>query len=157
MGALNQTMVINRPVEEVFAKTVRMENSPQIMDQVEEVTKLTEGPVSKGTRYEEIRNLGGRRVRSELLVTEYEPNRSYAVSSEQNGVQITFRYTFRPEGDGTFITFEGDIQTKGLARSMFKGMIVRMISKEELFHLQRLKKYIEKQDAGSDQVEESQH
>ncbi|PPA69774.1 SRPBCC family protein [Jeotgalibacillus proteolyticus] len=147
MGALNQKIVIEKPIENVFNIAVNMENSPAIMDQVEEIKKLTDGPVAQGTKYEEIRNLGGRRVQSILEVVEYTPNASYAVSSEQNGVQITFRYTFTPQGEHTLVTFDGTIQTKGLARSLFKGMIVRMISKEELFHLQKLKTYIEKNDS----------
>ncbi|AJD92494.1 hypothetical protein JMA_31770 [Jeotgalibacillus malaysiensis] len=144
MGALNQTMVIERPIETVFNETIQMEKSPEIMDQVISVKKLTEGPIGEGTRYEEVRDLGGRKVQSELVVTEFEENQSYAVTSEQNGVKIKFRYTFREEGqNSTFVTFDGTITTEGFARSLFKGMIVRMISKEELFHLQKLKKYIE--------------
>ncbi|MDG5472756.1 SRPBCC family protein [Jeotgalibacillus sp. ET6] len=145
MGALNQTIVIDRPIEEVFAVTTTMEQSPQIMDQVEEVTKLTEGAIAEGTKYNEVRNLGGRRVQSVLEVVEYVPNVSYAVSSSQNGVEIEFRYTFKPQGDGTFVTFDGKVKTSGFARSLFRGMIVRMISKEELFHLQKLKTFIEKE------------
>ncbi|TFD99743.1 SRPBCC family protein [Jeotgalibacillus salarius] len=146
MGALNQTMVIDRPLETVFKQTIQMEKSPEIMDQVESVKKLTEGPPGKGTRYEEVRDLGGRKVQSELIVTELVENQSYAVTSEQNGVKINFRYTFREQDENsTFVTFDGTVTTQGLARSLFKGMIVRMISKEELFHLQKLKKYIEKQ------------
>ncbi|KIL52812.1 SRPBCC family protein [Jeotgalibacillus campisalis] len=143
MGALNQTILIERPLEEVFTITTNMEQSPQIMDQVEEVAKITDGPVGKGTKYNEIRNLGGRRVQSVLEVIEHVPNASYAVSSSQNGVEIEFRYTFTQQGDGTFVTFDGKVKTSGFARSLFRGMIVRMISKEELFHLQKLKKFIE--------------
>lgn len=145
MGALNQTMVIDRPVETVFNLTTQMERSPEIMDKVEQITKITEGPVGEGTKYVEIRNLGGRRVQSTLEVIEYVPNKSYAVASEQNGVGITFRYTFKPQQEGTFVTFDGIVQTSGLGRSLFKGMITRMISKEELFHLQKLKEFIEKE------------
>ncbi|MGD7044601.1 SRPBCC family protein [Jeotgalibacillus proteolyticus] len=145
MGALDQTIIIDRPIEEVFAITTTMEQSPQIMDQVEEVNKLTEGPIAKGTKYNEVRNLGGRRVQSVLEVIEYEPHASYAVASSQNGVEIEFRYTFEQQGEGTFVTFDGKVKTSGFARSLFRGMIVRMIAKEELFHLQKLKTFIEKE------------
>jgi len=146
MGALNQTMVIDRPVEEVFAITTDMERSAEFMEKVEQVTKLTDGPVREGTTYQEVRDLGGRRVQSTLKVIEYVSNTSYAVSSEQNGVEITFRYTFKPQAEGTFMTFDGSVKTTGFARSLFRGMIVRMISKEELFHLQRLREFIEKEE-----------
>ncbi|MBM7579032.1 SRPBCC family protein [Jeotgalibacillus terrae] len=151
MGALNQTMVIERPLETVFQETIQMEKSPEIMDQVVSIKKLTDGPPAKGTRYEEVRDLGGRKVQSELVVTEFVENKSYAVTSEQNGVKINFRYTFSAEGENsTFVTFDGKITTQGFARSLFRGMIVRMISKEELFHLQKLKNYIESRTEGQD-------
>lgn len=145
MGALDQTIVIDRPVDTVFQWTTNMEKSPEIMTHVEKVEKITPGPVEKGTRYHEVRNLGGRRVQSELEVIDYIPNERYSVTSEQNGVRITFTYTFKPEGDGTYVTFDGDVQTAGLARSLFKGMIVRMIAKEEVWHLKTLKEFIEKE------------
>ncbi|MEW9500959.1 SRPBCC family protein [Jeotgalibacillus marinus] len=152
MGALNQTMVIDRPIETVFAMATDMERSPLIMDQVEQVEKLTNGPVAEGTKYQEVRNLGGRRVQSTLEVIEFVPAESYAVSSEQNGVRIEFRYTFKPQGESTYVTFDGTIQTSGFIRRLFKGMVVRMISKEELFHLQKLKKYIEKEETTKDKA-----
>ena len=150
MGALNQTMVIDRPIETVFAMATDMERSPQIMDQVEQVEKLTKGPVAEGTKYQEVRNLGGRRVQSTQEVIEFVPTESYAVLSEQNGVRIEFRYTFKSQGESTYVTFDGKVQTSGFIRSLFKGMVVRMISKEELFHLQKLKKYIEKEETTKD-------
>ena len=150
MGALNQTIVIDRPIETVFAIATDIEKSPEIMDKVEQIEKLTDGPVEKGTKFQEVRNLGGRRVQSVLEVTEYVPTESYAVSSEQNGVEIIFRYTFKSQEGTTFVTFDGKVKTKGFARSLFRGMIVRMISKEELFHLQELKEYIEKEGTDSE-------
>ncbi|KIL49587.1 SRPBCC family protein [Jeotgalibacillus soli] len=148
MGALNQHIIIERPIETVFAWTTDMERAPEIMDHVEKTEKITEGPVGKGTQYNEIRNVGNRRVQTTLEVIEYIPNTSYAVLSDQNGVQISFRYEFTPQGNETHVTFNGDIKTRGLARTLFKGMIVRMIAKEELLHLSNLKKYIEKNTEG---------
>ncbi len=68
------SLVINRPVEKVFAFVNDSENAPQWRSSVLESRQTSEGPTCVGTTLTEVIRFLGRRIESTFEVTEYEPN-----------------------------------------------------------------------------------
>lgn len=137
---------INAPVETVFKAASDFNNSVFIMDNVVGIEILTEGPVQKGTKIKEVREVRGRTIESILIFTEYVSNQKYSVKSEINGILIEYHYSFYPQDSGTVVNFEGFIRTKGFKNALLKPIITAIIKKEDGDHLERLKEFIERKE-----------
>ncbi|MCP3030960.1 SRPBCC family protein [Halobacillus sp. A1] len=145
MPFLERTVIIKKPLEEVFQTATNFEISPQIMEAVVEVEPLTEGPVRKGYQFKEVREIRGRRAASTIEITDFDSNKSYTASSEQNGLELHYHYTFLETTEGTKVSFTGELFTKGLRNKLAKPMIKKIIKKEDQNHLDKMKDFIEKQ------------
>ncbi|MYL36736.1 SRPBCC family protein [Halobacillus litoralis] len=143
MSFMTQSVVIERPVEEVFKAAVDFSNSPQIMEAVVAVELLSEGPVREGYKFKETREIRGRKVSAVIEVTAIEENRSYSVKSVQSGLDLRYHYQFEQAPEGTKVVFQGELFTQGLRNALTRPLIKQIIKKEDQNHLQHLKKFIE--------------
>ncbi|MFQ3545336.1 SRPBCC family protein [Halobacillus rhizosphaerae] len=143
MGFLEKSVVVKRPIQEVFAAAADFSNSPQIMEPVVAVELLTDGPVRKGYQFKEIREIRGRKVPSIIEVTEFDENVKYAVRSRQQGIELNYFYTFTQTSEGTRIDFNGELITEGIRNKLAKPFLQKIIKKEDQNHLEHLKDYIE--------------
>ncbi|MFC6040548.1 SRPBCC family protein [Paenisporosarcina macmurdoensis] len=141
--AFIKEVYIEASVETVFNVASDFDNSVFIMDNVVGIELLTEGPVQKGTKIKELRDVRGRTIESILVFTEYVANQKYSVTSENNGVFIEYHYSFHPQESGTVVNFEGFIRTKGFKNALLKPIVTAIIKKEDGDHLDRLKEFIE--------------
>jgi len=141
--AFIKDVYIDASVETVFKVASDFNNSVFIMDNVVGIELLTEGPVQKGTKVKELRDVRGRTIESILVFTEYVANQKYSVTSENNGIFIEYHYSFHPQESGTVVNFEGFIRTKGFKNALLKPIVTAIIKKEDGDHLDRLKEFIE--------------
>jgi hypothetical protein len=141
--AFIKEVYIEASVETVFNVASDFNNSVFIMDNVVGIELLTEGPVQKGTKVKELRDVRGRTIESILVFTEYVANQKYSVTSENNGIFIEYHYSFHPQESGTVVNFEGFIRTKGFKNALLKPIVTAIIKKEDGDHLDRLKEFIE--------------
>jgi hypothetical protein len=141
--AFIKEVYIDASVETVFKAASDFNNSVFIMDNVVGIEMLTEGPVQKGTKVKEVREVRGRTIESILVFTEYVANQKYSVTSENNGIFIEYHYSFHPQDSGTVVNFEGFIRTKGFKNTLLKPIVTAIIKKEDGDHLDRLKEFIE--------------
>lgn len=72
---LDMEIMIDRPVEQVFDLWSDKERSSDWAAPVEEVRKLTDGPVRVGTKFLEIARIPGGHVEDTIEITGYEPGR----------------------------------------------------------------------------------
>ncbi|SFK41658.1 Polyketide cyclase / dehydrase and lipid transport [Halobacillus dabanensis] len=143
MVFMNQSVIIQKPLEEVFAQATDFTNSPEIMDTVVDVELLSEGPVREGFRFKETREIRGKKARSVIEVTDFEQNKKYSVRSHQHGLDLRYQYEFVQTTEGTKIEFIGELYTEGFRNKLMKPLIKLIIKKEDQDHLQHLKKFIE--------------
>jgi uncharacterized protein YndB with AHSA1/START domain len=104
MATLELSIVINRPVEEVFAFLSNPENGPKWSSGSGDVQITSAGPIGVGTTYRTVRTVLGRRIEGENEVTAYEPNRSYATKSTSGPFPVESRVTFERVEGGTRVT-----------------------------------------------------
>jgi len=130
MIKMEQSVVINRPVEEVFEFLANPENGPQWQSGIQEVRKTSEGPVGAGTTFINVGQLLGRRIESTVEYSEYEPNRRVAAKSISGPLPYKFEVTFEPAAeDGTKVTTRGEAEVGGFFK-LAEPIAARMLKRQ---------------------------
>src|SRR5215210_8322749 len=71
-GRFEATVVVDRPIDEVFAFLADGENDPKFSPRVLEIKKTTDGPSGVGTVYASTVKDGGVKTEREFELTEFE-------------------------------------------------------------------------------------
>ena len=128
MLKIESTTVINRPIEEVFAVLSDLENNPKWSSGFLEVKKTSDGSIGIGTTWRAVQSVLSRRIESEAEVTEYEPNRKFAVKTKAGPIPAKVRNSFEPVDKGTRLNFTFEAEPGGffkLAEPLLGNMVKR--------------------------------
>jgi uncharacterized membrane protein len=102
------TIRIDRPVEEVFAFLSDFENIPKWNYYVLEVRQLSESPIGVGTTYHQVRKSD----QQDLRIIEFEPGHTVAVKTlPQSSPDLEMRFTLYEEGITTRVRDEWKLNT----------------------------------------------
>ncbi|MHC6593462.1 SRPBCC family protein [Arthrobacter sp. C152] len=116
MTVINGSILISRPVEEVFDFVADERNEPAYNPQMQSVGKTTPGPIGVGTRWQVVTTSGRRTTPFELEVTEYKrPSRLGSVTRMATA-DITGALTFVPAASGTLMSWRWDLRPKGILK-----------------------------------------
>lgn len=126
----------------VFAVISNPTEATNFLDNIAASEKLTDGPIAVGTRFRETRVIGGKEATADLCITTYEPDTHVAVTSQAEGITVTYHYRLAPEGDGTRLDWLCELEAGGL-RKMMLPLVAAIMKKEDGDHLERLKIYLE--------------
>jgi uncharacterized membrane protein len=99
MVRIERNILINAPVEKVFAYHSDPENSPEYWPSFQEVKDIEMLP-NGGKKYNWVYKMAGIRLNGSTTTTEFEENKQLSIKSE-GGIDSTFSYTYQTEGDGT--------------------------------------------------------
>jgi uncharacterized protein YndB with AHSA1/START domain len=102
---------IARPPSEVFTYLTDAESLPEWQSSA--VEAHWEGEKTRGSHIKEVRKFLGRRMDSELEVTEYEPDRRFALKVLSGPVPFSVQHTLEPRDGGTRLTFVGEGEPGG--------------------------------------------
>lgn len=80
--AIGSMVVIDAPIERVWAELADVEGQPRWMDDVKAIRLLTPGPVGVGTVAEADIRIFGIPVLDPVTITEFEPPHRYAISHD---------------------------------------------------------------------------
>ncbi len=144
MTKLEQSVVINRPIEEVFAFVADIEKSPQWMSELVEAKQTSEGPVGVGTTFSAVATPLGRRAESTQEVTEYEPSSKFAIKSTSGPVASEDEYTFESVAGGTKVTRVVNAEMAGFFK-LAEPLVVRMMGRQFKTNFAHLKDLLEAQ------------
>ncbi len=108
------SIVINRPLEEVFAFLSNLENNSKWRSGQIEARKTSEGPIGVGTTYRMVNNVLGQRLEGEAEVTEYEPNRKQASTSKSGYFPLAAQRIFERAVGGTRVRFVVEAEPGGI-------------------------------------------
>jgi uncharacterized membrane protein len=144
MTKLEVSVVIDRPIEEVFSFVADFENSPQWMAELVEAKQTSEGSVGVGTTLSGVANPLGRRAESTQEVTEYEPNSKFAIKSTSGPVTSEDAYIFESVAGGTRVTRVVKAELGGFFR-MAEPLVVRMMRRQFETNFATLKDLLEVQ------------
>ena len=133
---VSESVVIERPPEEVFAYVTDPQNLPEWAEVIREVRRETEGPPKAGERYTVALDIGflGRRWEHSFEVTAYEPPRRYSDRRNIGGpFQDEHTYTFEEAGGGTRLSLAMEAHPGGFFRitgPLLEQAIQRQVRKE---------------------------
>jgi uncharacterized membrane protein len=126
------TIAIERPIDEVFAFLSDFENIPKWNYYVLEVRQLSESPIGIGTTYHQLRKTD----QQDFHIIEFEANNTVALKTvPQSSPSFERRFTLYEEGDTTRIRDQWKLDTgmpallERLARGRVKSAVSENLSK----------------------------
>ena len=144
MAHAEQTIVINRPIKEVFDFVLEGKNNPLWRPAVIDIQAVPGKPTGVGAVFKQgLKGPGGRRIEGDYELVEVKANAFIKFAVIAGPARPTGTYQFDAAGSGTRVTFVLDYKTKGLMKLM-EPMINRTMQ-AEVATLSNLKAYLEKQ------------
>lgn len=119
-------ILINRPVEAVFAYLTDVTTYPRWQPQLVEYRQTSAGPLAVGSTGVAVRTVMGQRNESTWQVTELVPTSTYTVKSTSGPLAYEHEHTLQPEGSGARLRVRFQAQPTGLlkiAEPMMAGAI----------------------------------
>ncbi|HZO07596.1 MAG TPA: SRPBCC family protein [Solirubrobacterales bacterium] len=111
------------------------------------VSQEGDGPIGVGTRLHEVHRAGGRELESVVEVSEYEPDRLFALKMIEGPLPLDARIEFEPAGGGTHFTFTGSGEPSGMMR-LAGPLLVRTLKRQFAEHCEHLKEVLEADSPG---------
>jgi uncharacterized protein YndB with AHSA1/START domain len=141
MIKVSSSVVINKPVADVFAYTIDPSTATKWQGGVEAV--IPEGPQDVvGSKYTEVRKFMGQEMKSTLQITLFEKNAKWGAKVLSGPVPYDVTQTFAAEGGGTRLTTEVQGEPKGffkIAEGALQGQLQKSLDEDG----ERLKKLLE--------------
>jgi uncharacterized membrane protein len=126
---VEDTIVINRSIGEVFAYVCDLTNAPEWQTGLIEVRKMTSEPIGLGTRYTFVRKFLGRRLEAGNEFTAYEPNAIVTFKTTSGPMSVEASYLFKPVPAGTQVTCRMEMNPRGFSR-LAEPLIAASIQRE---------------------------
>jgi hypothetical protein len=135
-------IVINRPVETVFAFVSDGQNARQWNPELLEAKPLSDGPMGVGTKFQMTYLLPIGRVENVHEVLEYKADECLAVQIISSQLPINYRCLFTPSAGGTQLSLTTAVKTDGMA-AMLAPLVVPRLKQRLTENLNTLKKLLE--------------
>lgn len=145
------SLVINRPVEEVFAFFSDARNNAkwQTNSGLQALEQVPASPVGVGTLIIETWKFMGRRTETTSEVIEYEPYYKYTRKTIKGSSPIKQgTLLFEPVTDGVKFTFQLEVQASGLF-AIAESQLAAALRKSVTASLREAKDLLEKQGVGA--------
>jgi ligand-binding SRPBCC domain-containing protein len=142
MITVEKSIIINKPVKEVFAFVCAEGNYKKIEPDVTEV--IEHGPRNTvGSSYTEVRKFMGQELRTTIEITVFEPNVKWVGKVIKGPVYYELTITYEASNGGTKYTTKMTGETKGFFK-LAENLVVAQLDKTLAESNQRLKDLLEK-------------
>ncbi len=141
---IEYSIVIKRPVEEVFAFLNDTKKLPQWNTAMLEARQTSEGSVGEGTTFWIRSQFLGRQFESTSAVTAYQSNRHVVYTTTSGPIPLEARYALEPIDDGTRVTEILEGEPGGFFR-LAEPVLRRMAQRQVESSLDNLKDLLEAQ------------
>ncbi len=138
------TVVIGRPIEEVFGFLTNLDNERRWQPDIQQVGWTTDGRIAPGSRFREVRRVMGRRVEMICEVTEFEPSSRFCIKTVGGELSFTSCRIFEATAHGTRTTQATDVHLRGIFK-LFAPYVARSGRKQLAADMATLKSILEAQ------------
>ena len=107
------SVVIHRPVEQVFAFASDPRNDLRWSEGALDSRQITAGPVGVGTKVAQVYSFLGRRMEGEFEITEYEPNSRLTKKVTEGPFPLRITLSLEPDGAKTKATGRIELKPEG--------------------------------------------
>jgi len=144
MARIEESIVIKRPVDKVFAYAADVKSWPKWRSIIVAAEQTSQGPLGVGTTFKGVVHMMGLNMKWTAKVTEYEPNRKCTMNYTSGSMSYNEYVTFDSIEGGTKTTVVLDTKVGGFAK-LFSPIIVSSMRKELKKSLSNLKSILEGQ------------
>ena len=144
MAKFEINLVINRPIDEVFAFISNSENLPLWRTSALEVTRTSSEPSGIGSVFKARFSFLGRPFDGDLEVIAHEPHEKYGTKVVGGPFPLEARYTLKPAGNGTQLTLVIEGAPGGFFR-LAEPLVVSLAKRSYEADLNNLKEMLEAQ------------
>lgn len=142
MIRIEHSIVIDRPLDDVFAYLAAPWNMPKWQEAVLEATPIGDEPIGADTRVRVRRRFMGQTVTLVLETTEYKENERFSFVSESGPIALRGTVAVEPHERGTSVVFIVSGEAEGLF-SLAGPFIEQIVRGETVENAGRLKKILE--------------
>jgi uncharacterized protein YndB with AHSA1/START domain len=142
MFEISESIVINRPIADVFAYVIDATNDPAWHTDILEAQKTSQGPIGKGTTWHVRFKPAMGISEGNMEVVDFEPNRLEVQRGAMGPMRPTLTYMVEPDNGGTKFTRRVQMRISGFMRVMSPLMKV-MTAKGNRQFLANLKRVLE--------------
>ena len=142
MIKVEKSIIINKPVEEVFNYVTAPQNYTKWQSGVTNIIEDRGPRNTVGSQFTEVRKFMGQEMHTTLELTEFVPNARWTAKVVKGPVPYEVNMTFQPIEGGTKVTTSVDGEPKGffkLAEGMVAGQLEKSLAEDE----QKLKEILE--------------
>lgn len=144
MPKQTKSIIIGRPIDEVFSYMNDVAREPEWQPQLLEAEQTPPGPTAVGSRRRYVSEFLGRRLENTYVVQLYEPNRRLVVETTKDSVlDATSDVRWETVPEGTRVTMTLDGRPKGALRFVPAAILESTFEKEVVTTLSRLKEQLE--------------
>jgi len=136
------SIMIHRPIDEVFTYVSNIENGPQWQTGLFEVRSLTPGPLGVGSKFAAVRKFLGQKIEGVVEIIVYEPNSKMVIKSLPGTMPFEESYLFNSTTEGTRLFDVLELHPSGLL-SLAEPMIAGSLKREMEAALGDLKDLLE--------------
>ncbi len=116
MKRIETQVVIQIPIDQVFAYVIEPANFPEWAPGFVEGRSTSEGPIRVGSTSTRITNFSGRESESQHVVTEFEPNALMAVNTKTGPLEIKEIFEVQVAEEGTRVTIAEEVSAPWILR-----------------------------------------
>jgi uncharacterized protein YndB with AHSA1/START domain len=136
------TVMIRRPIEEVFAFLADFENIPKWNYAIVETHKVSKGAVGVGTIYQQLRSVPSR-SEERFEVTAFNPPQQLELRGQLGPFPSRLSYALDAVPEGTRVTNAVELELRGLGR-LLGPVVVPRVRDAVAANLQKLKELLER-------------
>lgn len=123
-----QSIFIKAKPAKIFTYLNDIKNRKSYIPALDEVILLDEGPIRKGSRYIEVANIAGRKLKTTYQVTAFEENKHVTAKTLKSIFPIQADLDLKEVQGGTELTISLNFTLKGifkLGSSVVKGIVMQ--------------------------------
>jgi hypothetical protein len=142
MATFQNTVMIRRPVQDVFAFLADFENIPTWNYAIVETRKTSPGPVGPGSTYRQVRSVP-RRSEEGFEVTVFEPTGRLEIHGDIGPFTATIGYLLTPEADSTSLTNVVDLEPPAGPLRLVAPLAISRVKAAVAGNLDKLRQILE--------------
>jgi carbon monoxide dehydrogenase subunit G len=142
VASFENTVLIRRPIEEVFGFLSDFENVPKWNYAIVQTRKVSQGPVGVGTIYQQVRSVPSR-SEERFEVTAYNPPRQLEIQGQLGPFPSRLAYALDAVPEGTRVTNAVELELRGPGRVLGRVAVPR-VRDAVAANLSKLKELLER-------------
>ena len=144
MPDVTESIIIDRPRQEVWDFLQDPENIRLTNSNLQEYEQVGDGEIQKGTRFRGVVRIAGRSLEWANEVTELKEPSSFHTRSVESAIDFTYDTELEDAGDGTKVTVHQEIGSfGGFFGKLADPLVVRMYRKDVRSNLENMKEVLE--------------